>query len=468
MKNNSYKFGFVILLVASTFFFNSNLSHADVWYVDAGVPPGGDGKSWATAFRDIQSAINAASSIWTICFSPKDQIWVKQGTYRLTNQINVNKVVIIYGGFSGGETMVSQRDWKYNITTVDGQNAVRCFSITKFCEINGLIIKNGDVAAGGGAMYINSTPVYCHTMNSYHTPRIRNCTIWSNSADNGGGIYDNASSAHIENCSFLDNSSTFGGAIFSLNACPKIRQSLFIWNQSTAMAGNISGGGAIHVQHVCYSPPCDDPTECPSEITNCLFFENDAENNGGAISLYGRCCDLGVPEINVKNCTFTKNEANRGGAVIAYNAWSYFNNCIFWGDVPANDEIYDYTGSSAPYINYSDIQGGYSGPGSNNIDEDPLFLSTVDSHLAYGSPCIDKGLTHNAPNEDLEGTSRPLDGDGDGTATTDMGAYEFILFFIGDFDLDRDVDGLDLHDLSVGGTGVSLPDFAEDFGNAAY
>jgi len=56
-------------------------------------------------------------------------------------------------------------------------------------------------------------------------------------------------------------------------------------------------------------------------------------------------------------------------------------------------------------------------------------LDEFDAHLTEGSPAIDSGLP-NALTADFSGTHRPLDGNQDGTATVDRGAYEYISGFI--------------------------------------
>ncbi|MEW6189282.1 MAG: S-layer homology domain-containing protein, partial [Actinomycetota bacterium] len=69
-------------------------------------------------------------------------------------------------------------------------------------------------------------------------------------------------------------------------------------------------------------------------------------------------------------------------------------------------------------------------PGTGDISADPKFVDAEfgDYHLRFDSPCIDAGTNAGAPSVDLEGNLRPYDGDGDGVATVDMGAYEYSEF----------------------------------------
>ena len=405
---------------------SSASAHAAVWYVDAGAPAG-SGTSWSSAFNNIQDAINACSPWWIPCTAPAtEQIWVKAGTYSLTAQINVNRYVTIYGGFNGTETSSSQRDWENNITLVNGNDSVRCFYITEPATIDGFNIRRGRASnANGGGIYIDSPPVYCSMFKFYHVAKIRNCTINHNTAElQGGGINDIESDPVITNCIFLGNYATTGGGMKNWKSSAVIEKCRFEANRAT-----IGYGGAIYSDYLCYGT-----------ITNCIFHLNEASSRGGAIAYH-----MAYPYIT--NCTFSKNEAAyAGGAIYTNTGGPRVKNCIFWDNTP--DELLFVTGSTWPYVKYSDIKGGYSGTGSDNIDDDPEFVnSPIDLHLQPGSPCIDTGTNTDAPDEDIDGLLRPQDGDGDGTAVCDMGAYEFSESECpceGDFDGDGDVDGSDL------------------------
>jgi len=417
------KFHLLVCFLTANFIFVVPAYAATIWYVDASAPAGGDGTSWATAYRDIQSAINSASGIWIICTSPPSQVWVKAGTYNLNAQIIVNKVVAIYGGFDGTETTLSQRDWQNNTTIINGNKSVRCFEVSTFCEINGLAIENGSASSGAG-IYIDADPVFCSFGNYYLSPRIRNCTIRYNTASTaGGGIYVIDSDPVIENCTFYGNSGGSGGAIYHISASPAIEKCIFHDNEST-LPGSL-GGGAIGG----YSR--DYPTGALVTITNCLFCDNHSESWGGAIS-YNEV----YPTIT--NCTFSLNSADITGGAFHGNMYSEapkIHNSICWQDTP--DELDIVTASGYLDVSYCDVQGGWTGPGSHNIDANPDFVGLGNYHLLFGSPCIDSASNGYGPDDDLEGISRPRDGDGDTTATCDMGVYEYT---IGDFRIDGRVD----------------------------
>jgi hypothetical protein len=73
-------------------------------------------------------------------------------------------------------------------------------------------------------------------------------------------------------------------------------------------------------------------------------------------------------------------------------------------------------------VNYQGIA-----PGPGDVHRDPWFLDAAqgDFHLAFHSPLIDAGFTVGSPASDFDGQARPADGNGDGLARVDIGAYEY-------------------------------------------
>lgn len=94
---------------------------ANIIYVNANATGANSGASWTNAFTDLQSALNSTCPGIT-------QIWVAAGTYKPTSGADRNISFVmknglaIYGGFSGNgtETMLSQRNWTTNVTTLSG------------------------------------------------------------------------------------------------------------------------------------------------------------------------------------------------------------------------------------------------------------------------------------------------------------------------------------------------------------
>jgi len=62
------------------------------------------------------------------------------------------------------------------------------------------------------------------------------------------------------------------------------------------------------------------------------------------------------------------------------------------------------------------------------IQASPMFADpkSGDFSLQAGSPGIDAGTVNNAPSTDIKGRSRPTDGNNDGVAQIDLGAYELV------------------------------------------
>jgi hypothetical protein len=82
---------------------------AEVRAVRAGAPPGGNGRSWATAFGDLHDALAAAGASG----GQVTELWLTQGTYqpagaRVCQRFIVSNVSL-YGGFAGVETTRAQR-----------------------------------------------------------------------------------------------------------------------------------------------------------------------------------------------------------------------------------------------------------------------------------------------------------------------------------------------------------------------
>ena len=224
---------------------------------------------------------------------------------------------------------------------------------------------------------------------------ISQCTFSGNSADWGGGIYNAWSSPTLTNCTFSRNTAgDFGGGMCNEYSSPTVIDCTFSYNTS----GDKGGG-------------MNNRYDSSPTVINCIFSCNTTYESGGGMANY-----RSSPRI--VNSTFSGNYADTdGGGMYNHNSNPTLTNCIIWGNLAgeARDQIW-----GGAVINYSCIQGGWSGQG--NIGADPYFADPQngDYHLLSGSGCIDTGNnTVVTVTTDLDGNARIVNG------TVDMGAYEY-------------------------------------------
>jgi hypothetical protein len=265
-------------------------------------------------------------------------------------------------------------------------------------------------------------------------PTLKNCTFSNNTAFAGAGIDNQDSNTILNHCTFVSNSTEeYGAGINNFGSSPVLTNCIFIDN----VANDFGGGGICNWS----SKP---------KLINCLFRTNVSAERGGAV-MNNRS------DPHLFNCTFVDNAAGGAGNAVAFFSYNLdppsamlAANCIFRDD---GDEIFDHgEGTWLPStisVTYSNVQGGW--PGVGNIDADPCFVEPGywdangvwvegDYRLLPDSPCIDAGDNNSLPpditdvdgdgdtNEplpwDLDGNPRVVEGDGDGIAVVDMGAYE--------------------------------------------
>jgi len=216
----------------------------------------------------------------------------------------------------------------------------------------------------------------------------------------GGGINIDGASPLIQSCLVQGNTAQgpdewgAGGILVGNGADPVIRETIVTGN-------SVSGGAsAIRVGNAHFT------------LVNSLIV-----NNTGRPAIHGNDASM-----NLTNVTIADNGPE--GGLLLNNTTATIINSILWEEDGQDVSV---GGSGAYTITYSDVEDGVL-PGTGNISADPLFAGNGNYHLIPGSPAVDSGTDTGAPVQDLDGNPRPLDGNGDGTGVTDMGAYEFVLF----------------------------------------
>ena len=446
---------------------------AATYYVDGtnGKATPTAGTSWSDAYKDIQDAIDKAQSV-SATAATANSVFVKAGTYDLTEPIQLKKGVFLYGGFAGTETALESRDIAKNatilngatITTVTSASVVMCFSQnddgtmvvsngTKMAasddtRIDGFTITGGKgnndlknkVAKYGGGMYIRGA-----------SPIIANCTFKENISGTGGAISINSGKAQpvIINCRFENNESNGtaesanavngGGGAISMTNSP----AGFIIDSCTFKSNKAIHGGAIFV--LGYSN--EDNPDIPSTITNSTFILNTAvasaspidkikghNGAGGALLVFGKDSTQNrkkVRTIDITNCTFINNKAtnatdgseiclnNTDAKVTLVNTILYDAYDVLSGDVtsldvknsayPSNTKVVTTAGT----LTLSNSNMSQTTAKANGVTH------TVYKLLAAATDLIKKGQAVSDVTTDQLGMARP-------SSTPSIGAVEYL------------------------------------------
>ncbi len=272
------------------------------WYVrSTGVAQSesADGKTWATAFPLLQSALQVARA--------GDAVWIARGVYKPTVDNDRNKRfelssgVKLYGGFLGIETELRQRNWTINPTILSGDIGVpndstdNAYTILYVAQTNRDTRIDGLIVERGIANNPNDLEVYSHLP-----------------SQSGGGLYmtaqDEGQSAYltVENCIFRRNwADHMGGAIY-LNLRDGGKGTIQLKN--TVFQRNRSGsrGGALLIESY-------QRTGIPTAIEGCTFEENMCRFGGGAVHF------IHQEDVSIKGTTFRKNNAQFAGAGASLN-----------------------------------------------------------------------------------------------------------------------------------------------------
>ena len=307
-----------------------SFAEAKVVYVAKTGSDANDGLSWATAKVTVQAGLNAAAA--------GDEVWVAAGTY--VELVSLAGGAALYGGFVGSETDLAQRDWKANLTILDGNQSGSAVSVPAGAgdtsRIDGFTIRNGTGTTTSSSTSIRyGGGIYCASSHA----TISNNTIMGNTADYGGGIYCYRSSPTISNNTVTGNSGS--GIYCYYYSSPMVSNNTVTWNN----------GSGIY----CYY--CSFP----------MISNNTVTGNGGS----GIYCSDSSPTIANTLVAFNSSGIYRYGAFTPNLRY----NCVYGNT--------DY--------NYSGMTDATGTEGNISIDPKLLAADYGQVHLRAGSPCIDAG-----------------------------------------------------------------------------
>lgn len=398
------------------FIFLSKTSFETTIYVNKFASGLNNGTSWLNAFNDLQDGLAIATS--------GDEIWVRgaavylpdQGTGDRTKSFQLKSGVELYGGFTGNETSINQRDFEAFPTILSGeigsQSTIDDNSYTVVdasgalvATVDGFFIFRGNannLMAGakgfrGGGIYFNSSA--CQFVN---------CVIRENNAvEDGGGVFAAGIFGSFIRCTFLDNTTTNGnggavkstGSITSSNTV--FENCIFTNNRALSTVAGTGKGAAVFADR-------------NTKFKGCVFRDNIGYQGSAIYVQHASVNPVTSLGIVVNNCTVINNQglANdaSSSAIHASNTLLnneikvIVNNSILYNNIANAHTAHEGQISSETtgfpivlYLAYCNVEGYVSGIYSGdigNIGIDPDFIidpTGTSFHISDTSPCVNAG-----------------------------------------------------------------------------
>jgi hypothetical protein len=285
-------------------------------------------------------------------------------------------------------------------TILDGNGGVtnrRVMSIATNVrvDISDLTIQNGHALSGdnGGGGIRNRG-----ALTLTNVALINNVVSGTTSGDIGGAISPGGygdGALVLQNCVIRGNTAHRGGGIF-FNSSLHVSNTLFYSNTALAGAGLNNYGDAT--------------------LVNVTFSANRAINNGAGLTNH----DV----VTLTNCTLAEN-AERS-AIASYGSTVLVNTLL------ARNLPYNCSGTVTSSGHNLDDGDSCGLSATGDITDTPALLGPLQDNggsswthaFLSSSPAVDAGSQVACPVVDQRGWNRPFEGDGDGTAVCDIGAYE--------------------------------------------
>jgi CSLREA domain-containing protein len=367
-----------------------------------------------------------------------DMIVVPAGLYKLTQagtgedanatgDLDITDAVTIQGAGAG-------------LTIIDAQRLDRVIEVLSSAPnliavvLQGMTVRRGNASGHGGGIWVNNADLVVRdcvvsecrasvdgggisnesALGTGNITVVRTTVALNVAGDDGGGIDMESSNGvlTIKSSTIRRNLSDFGGGINAKT----------VTATGSTINGNVttSFGGGIYAT--------------TATLTNCTVAGNSAGEKGGGID---------ANAATLLNCTIVENFSHTGGGLYndALGTFSVKNTIVALNLVDATGTAPDlsgvYTdgghnligiGSGSTGI-FTGLNGNFVGTMANSIDPKlgPLQNNggpTKTMALLSGSKAIDAGDNAGAPGVDQRGHPRVKDGNFDGSAIVDIGAFE--------------------------------------------